>query len=110
MGPRRSKATSIKGDVAWLLPRPLASGGRRDLVALLLHLLGVLAPARGAREARPVSEGGLRRREVRLLPAPGLERESEQGAPVGEADLPGQAFDAAHRVEVGARALVALPT
>src|SRR4051794_30174283 len=87
----------------------LASGGRRDLIALPLHLLGVLAPAGGAREARPVSEGGLRRREVRLLPAPALERESEQGAPVGEADLPGQALDAAHRVEVGARALVALP-
>jgi len=75
------KATSIEGATAWLLPRSLASGGRRDLVALLLHLLGVLAAARGAREARPVMEGGLCRREVRLLPAPGVERESEQGAP-----------------------------
>src|SRR3954447_1660225 len=55
------KATSIKGAVAWLLPRPLASGGRRDLIALPLHLLGVLAPAGGAREARPVSEGDLSR-------------------------------------------------
>src|SRR5947209_6934798 len=73
-----------------------------------LHLFGVFAEARFAVAEGAMMECLLRGSYVSRLPFPSFEDRGLQSAPIGKAQLPRQAFDAIHGVEMFGGLLIGL--